>query len=358
MKNQLKIMLLGDRYAQGHIGTFSRGAIKLGHIVSHIPTRKLLEQIPKEPKEKKGKRRFNCFKEILENVEYFKPDIIIHNQPWDTPIEIIEKLKAIAPILYWTVDDPHQYITKRYNELWRNYDGILSCCKECVSIYESEGIPSLLFYPPMVDPAFFYSRKVEKYDYDICFTFAQLYLKEYWNKPLVHMDDHMERPEIWFTEYVPRDVLIKESVKYGSVLAVGLRHKFYEKIPFSSMKMVDQVANEFLPNFFSSCKVNINSHAWPTYYGYLNKRTWMILASGGFQLCDAVVGIEEVFTPGEHLITYNSLAEYGDKLRYYLKHNEEREKIAKQGCEFVFKNYRNDIVVGKVIEWIKKTFGI
>jgi len=354
----MRIILLGDRHIGGHIGTFIRGAIKLGHIMLHIPTRKLLEEIPEEPKEKKRKRRFNCFKAILEEVEYFKPDIIIHNQPWNTPLEIVEKLKTIAPTLYWTVDDPHQYITKRYNELWRNYDGILSCCGECVSIYEAEGIPALLFYPPMVDPAFFYSRKVEKYDYDICFTFAQLYMREYWDKPLLRIDDHMEAPDIWFTEYIPRDVLIKEATEYGSVLSVGLRHKFYKKVPLFSMKMMDAVGNEFLPNFFSTCKINVNSHAWPTYKGYLNKRTWMILASGGFELCDEVEGIEEIFTIGKHLVTYKNLEEYKDKLKYYLKHNEEREKIAIKGHEFVFEKYSNDIMVGQVIKWVKKTYEI
>lgn len=349
----MKIMLLGNRHSGGHFGTFIRGAVKLGHVVSHIPTRRMLEMVPVE-------KRKDKYKEFLRLIEFFNPDAIIHCQAWTTPLKVIEQFKEIAPTIYWTVDDPHQYITERHKNIWQNYEGILTCCKKCVSIYENYGIPAFLFYPPMVDPTTFYPRRsVGKYGYDIGFTFSALYIKRFWNRPMIKKDDHMEIPEeLWFTEYVPRNILMEQSIKYGSVLSVGLRHKFYNEIPVSLMKMVDPMANEFLSDVFSSCKINVNSHAWPTYEGYLNKRTWLILASGGFQLCDEVNGIREIFTPGEHLVTYSNLKEYEDKLKYYLKHEEEREKIARQGYKYVIKNYRNDIMVGQVVKWLEKTYEI
>ncbi|CAH2032606.1 glycosyltransferase family protein [Trichlorobacter ammonificans] len=66
----------------------------------------------------------------------------------------------------------------------------------------------------------------------------------------------------------------------------------------------------------------------------LNFRVFEALASGGFLLTDDVGnGLELLFEPGRHLVTYakGDVADATEKARYYLKHPEERECIAATG---------------------------
>jgi len=65
---------------------------------------------------------------------------------------------------------------------------------------------------------------------------------------------------------------------------------------------------------------------------------------GTFVLSDKPADFDELgFKDGEHLVIYKDLKDLKNKLLYYLKHNKEREKIAKQGMNFTRK-YHNNIL--------------
>lgn len=74
-------------------------------------------------------------------------------------------------------------------------------------------------------------------------------------------------------------------------------------------------------------------------------RTWEAFASG------ALVFVDRLYTPtehplvdGEHCVFYivseEGLEELGEKIRYFIVHKEQAEKIAKQGYEFTMKYHR------------------
>jgi spore maturation protein CgeB len=50
-------------------------------------------------------------------------------------------------------------------------------------------------------------------------------------------------------------------------------------------------------------------------------------------------GLEELFIDGKHLVTYQSLSDLMEKIEYYLKADEEREKIATRGQKEVRKKH-------------------
>ena len=68
-------------------------------------------------------------------------------------------------------------------------------------------------------------------------------------------------------------------------------------------------------------------------------RVFEVMATGSFLLTNWVPTIEELFEDGKHLVLYRSLDEAVDKAKYYLSHDEEREKIAQAGYEHVLKNH-------------------
>lgn len=75
---------------------------------------------------------------------------------------------------------------------------------------------------------------------------------------------------------------------------------------------------------------------------------------GTFVLADKPADFDELgFKDGEHMVLYEGLEDLHDKIRYYLKHGEEREEIAKRGMNFVRENHNNSIRVeqfAKIIE--------
>lgn len=63
----------------------------------------------------------------------------------------------------------------------------------------------------------------------------------------------------------------------------------------------------------------------------IKARTFEVPGAGGFLLTDAAVQLNSVYQPGEEIATYGSFEELEQKIRYYLAHPEERDRIACAG---------------------------
>lgn len=84
-------------------------------------------------------------------------------------------------------------------------------------------------------------------------------------------------------------------------------------------------------------------------------RFWELLGAGGFLLTekhDQV--IEPEFKPMVHLDTFSSKEEMLDKIKFYLTHENIREKVRKQGYEFAMRNHtsyhRMNFILRKIHE--------
>lgn len=89
----------------------------------------------------------------------------------------------------------------------------------------------------------------------------------------------------------------------------------------------------------------------------LNMRCFEVMGSGGFLLTDYVPYIEELFEDGKHLVLYKSFDEAVDKIKYYLAHDDQREKIAQAGFEEVMKKHTIDHRVKRILEVISHIKG-
>ena len=71
----------------------------------------------------------------------------------------------------------------------------------------------------------------------------------------------------------------------------------------------------------------------------LNMRVFEGMAAGALMVTDVIRrnGLEDLFTPGEHLVTYASEAELFERLDYYLAHEPERRAIAERGRALVLR---------------------
>ena len=91
----------------------------------------------------------------------------------------------------------------------------------------------------------------------------------------------------------------------------------------------------------SSVKISINVHGDFMRYGG-NMRLFESAGLGVFQLVDDRPGVHEWFEDGEHLVTFSDIKDLQEKVRYYLTHDEERERIAAAGRAHVLARHRVD----------------
>ena len=87
---------------------------------------------------------------------------------------------------------------------------------------------------------------------------------------------------------------------------------------------------------------------------YTSDRLFRILGSGCFCLSHHYKGIEDDFEIGTHLDTYKDFRELDLKINYYLKNNEERQRIAKNGYEYCHNTFTYDHMIKNLIELYKK----
>jgi len=71
-------------------------------------------------------------------------------------------------------------------------------------------------------------------------------------------------------------------------------------------------------------------------YGQFSFKYTEVMACGTLIMGDRIDDLEKTgLKDGEHLILYDGLKDLEDKIYYFLKHDREREKIAKNGMKFV-----------------------
>ncbi|MDE6845231.1 MAG: glycosyltransferase [Lachnospiraceae bacterium] len=85
-----------------------------------------------------------------------------------------------------------------------------------------------------------------------------------------------------------------------------------------------------MPLVFAGSKINLNISLRSIHSG-VPLRVFDIMACGGFVLTNRQPEIEEYFKDGVEMANFGSMEECLDKVRYYLSHEEERQRIAKAG---------------------------
>ena len=97
-------------------------------------------------------------------------------------------------------------------------------------------------------------------------------------------------------------------------------------------------SNFMMPYIFKCSKINLNITSKTIKTG-LPLRIFDVLACQGFLITNFQSEIPEYFSDGVDLVIYDSIPDLLNKIDYYLKHEEKRIQIAKNGYEKVKNNY-------------------
>jgi len=221
-----------------------------------------------------------------------------------------------------------------------------------------DGLPWKEWYPPKDGGKFIYIasdthlgheyrfNKAERADFVF---FNQLAPTTEWN--MKHKKEALWLPHAFEPQAYPN---IKKPKKYD-VCFIG----HYQDIPnYNKLTRVEALDILFkaFPNFYYGTRnpaypdKNLFEHAATMFCESkivfnisikddINMRVFEALGTGSFLLTNELPTLNKLFEDGLHLITYNNYKTMIDYTDYYLRHDQERELIAKSGYNEVISNH-------------------
>jgi hypothetical protein len=106
-----------------------------------------------------------------------------------------------------------------------------------------------------------------------------------------------------------------------------------------------------MTEYFNRAKIVLNIHA--AEYSDTETRIFEALGCGSFVLSEKL-SEDNPFKNGEHFVEVENLDELKEKLDYYLKNDDEREKIALRGYKEVLSKHTYTIRAGEMVDIFKK----
>lgn len=101
-------------------------------------------------------------------------------------------------------------------------------------------------------------------------------------------------------------------------------------------------SNTMMPQIIKCSKINLNMTNRPIKTG-LPLRIFDLMGAGGFVISNYQAEIPEHFIPDEDIVLYDNIPDLLDKIGYYLKHDDERCQIAKNGHAKVTEFHSYDV---------------
>lgn len=101
-----------------------------------------------------------------------------------------------------------------------------------------------------------------------------------------------------------------------------------------------RVSQSEMIKIFNQSKINLNlSNASRPGVEQIKGRDFEVPGCGGFLITGYAENIEEYFNVGKEIVCYRDVDDLIDKIRYYLKHDDEREAIANAGYVRVLREH-------------------
>lgn len=161
-------------------------------------------------------------------------------------------------------------------------------------------------------------------------------------------------PEAIYGDYVlSRQVTALERKKILDMLAFKYKVYLYTydndlKIPGIYNKGLIDYYND-MPYVFMNSKINLNITLRSIKTG-IPLRAFDIMGCGGFLLTNYQEEMFQYFEADKDFVFYGDYDELADKVDYYLRHDEERQRIAQSGCEKVREQHNMKIRIEKILD--------
>jgi spore maturation protein CgeB len=207
---------------------------------------------------------------------------------------------------------------------------------------------------PLYEKVFSFSQAMSSMMNDLGLQHVEFF--PYGSKPISLSLDHPKRYDICFVGNPDmRRVMYLEKLKLQHLVVYGKQWHAYKPLVTPQLwgKIVPKnIWDDDLYTLLSQSKIilNINFSRWNSIRSGVNLRVFEALAACGFLLTDNCGELDDLFEVGVELETFTSPEEMLDKVNYYLKYDELRQKIARNGYEKFLKCYTWDHRIKDLIQ--------
>jgi spore maturation protein CgeB len=260
-------------------------------------------------------RHVSPFKLSSAEINKVAPDLLLVMHGTLTPLSIVRyaRRRGTTTVL-WLVEDPYE-IDQHRGEMINSYDYVFTNEKAALGEYKIRNI----YYLPLGCNPLVHKRMTvpESYRSDLCFV------------------------GMGFRNRVRTLNAIAPLLKSLDVKLIGNWHKWGETLHPDLQRFVMPTVNDFfeVQKYYNGAKINLNIHRDPVDPPYGNRahigavspndRVFALAGCGVFQLVDRTrPALWEYFEDGQEVVGFNSPDDLAQKIRYYLAHPQERERIA------------------------------
>lgn len=257
---------------------------------------------------------------LIKLAQRFHPNLILDLWGYALSAPLLTALKEIArcPLFTWWMDDPFR---KEIQALLPVYDLFFVFDRSYMAALRQQGAHRVEFLPCACDETMYRPPQLtqsdrKRYACDVALV-------------------------AWF--YPKRAEVVKGLADFN-LKVWGRQWRSPQARGLLNGAQKNVVASRYLSpqtaaKVYAASKIALNVHSDQSHDAGLNLRTFEILASGGFELVDAVPGMEELLIPGKEAAVYHSPGEAREMAAYYLRHPEERADIAQRGRDRVLREH-------------------
>lgn len=272
---------------------------------------------------------------VIEQIKSFKPNICVLYPPELFTQEIILQIKSV--VNHEMVIVGYDGMNRMNVDLYKGYDLIVTC-----SDYISD-----------------YYKKNNKETYTLNFCFDESILDRITLKSTqqynvgfsgsIYAKMHDYRYEL--LKYLTKRIDIEVRSEFGterdySLTSKGQLKRLIKRKDLSnylglwriSKANTGPVFGLEMYQFLHDSKISINMHGDHINFA-ANVRLYEITGVGSCMLTDWKTNISEIFIPDKEIVTYTSYEEAYDKVKFLLRNETLREKIAKAGQQKTIENY-------------------
>lgn len=256
--------------------------------------------------------------DLLYFVGRHRPDAVVVAKGHYIYPETIKQITEISRTLYWMPDDPQKF-DEISHKLAYPFDAVITSSRDCIPMYRAMGIKDVRYMPFFCDPEI--HRKTEVSDDD----------RQRWSADVIFAGQY-------YSERAKIIEAIQETGFSIKIWGTGWRKNFKAG---DNTQIGDRITQENLIKAFNSCKIALNIHHVQSRFGGMvsNARTYESTGCGAFTLCDRTDGIEDLFDIDKEIVCYNDAEDAAEKVKYFLWHGYERQKVAQAGQRRAYREH-------------------
>ena len=241
---------------------------------------------------------------LREAVYYYQPDILFYCHSFDwIKHDVLKEISNELPMktIIWLTDDHMQYEETR--SVWELFNLIVNANEKGYEKRKKEG-------------------------------FSNAFLSQWACNHFLYRN--LNLPKIYDVSFVGRCYGVRQ--KFVDILK---RHGINIATFGQGWKNGSRVSQADLIRIYNQSKISLDMSFASRDSKILSTkgRDFEVPGCGSLLLTKDTEEIAEYFVPGEEIITYEDANDAAEKIKYYLKNEDERERIAKKGYERVMKEH-------------------